>query len=117
MRDHRRLEAFQKAHALMLVIYRETRGIPEREKFGLVAQMRRSAISVPANLAEGSGRRSTRDFMRFARIALGSLRELEYYIQVCRDLGYWSNEQTRHATSLHRNAAQSLCGLIRSLEQ
>lgn len=100
----------------MLAIYRETECLPRRETYGLISQMRRAAISVPANLAEGSDRRSDRDFIRFARIAFGSLRELGYYIQACHDLGYWTEQQAQRVTACHDSVASSLCGLIRALE-
>ena len=73
---------------LIREIYRITETFPQHEKYGLVSQMRRSAISIPANIAEGHGRYSTREYLRFLAIAVGSLRELETYVDVSLDLKY-----------------------------
>ncbi len=82
--------AWQKAHALALEVYRVSSGFPPEERFGLVSQMRRCAISVPSNtnIAEGSGRNSDTDYARFLDIALGSSTELEYQLLLARDLGF-----------------------------
>ncbi len=81
------LEVWQRAHALTLEVYRLTGGFPNDEKFGLVSQMRRAAVSVPANIAEGFKKRGSKDKANFHNIAQGSLEELRYYI-LSRDLGY-----------------------------
>src|SRR5688572_27997800 len=78
MGDYRRLQVWQRAHQLVLSIYLVTRTFPRDECFGLVAQMRRAAVSIPANLAEGCGRDTDPEIVRYARIALGSASELEY---------------------------------------
>lgn len=78
----------QAAHALVLEIYRFTRKLPRDERFGLVDQMRRAAVSVPANIAEGFKRRSAKDKARFYNISQASLEELRYYIILCQDPGY-----------------------------
>jgi four helix bundle protein len=78
MRDHRNLRAFQLADELALLVYRETTGFPKEEMFGLTSQVRRAAVSVSSNIAEGSGRSSDVDFLRFLDMANGSLRELQY---------------------------------------
>ncbi len=74
------LDAWRKAHGLALDIYRVTRSFPQDELFGLVSQLRRAAASVPANIAEGFGRRSTKDFVRYLEIASGSLEETRYFL-------------------------------------
>ena len=73
---------------MVLLVYRDTGALPMDEKFGLVSQMRRSAVSVPANIAEGFKRRGTADKIRFYNIAQASLEELRYYFILCRDLEY-----------------------------
>jgi four helix bundle protein len=80
------LEVWQAAHRLVLDVYKTTEGLPGDQKFGLVAQMQRCAVSVPANIAEGFKRRGRADKVRFYNFAQGSLEELRYYL--CRDLGY-----------------------------
>ena len=94
MEGARRLERFEdldvwrRAHALVLDVYRLTGRFPNDEKFGLVSQMRRAAVSVPANIAEGFKKRGSKDKANFYNIAQGSLEELRYYYILSRDLGY-----------------------------
>ena len=88
MRDFKELNVWKKAHQCVLDIYKNTKDFPDEERFGLISQLRRSAASVPANIAEGSGRESDRDFARFLSIAAGSASETEYHILLARDLGY-----------------------------
>jgi four helix bundle protein len=92
MHDYRRLEVWRRSHELALAIYRATTAYPRHEGYGLTSQMRRAAASIPANLAEGSGRRSNADFARFIDYSIGSSTELEYEIHLSRDLGYLTDE-------------------------
>lgn len=82
------LDVWQESHALVLSVYATTSKLPADERFGLVTQMRRAAISIPANIAEGFKRRSPKDKSHFYNISQGSLEELRYFIILCRDLGY-----------------------------
>ena len=82
------LEVWQEAHRMVLDVYRTSKGFPAEEKFGLVSQMRRAAVSVPANIAEGFKRRGLKDKAHFYNIAQGSLEEVRYYFILCRDLSY-----------------------------
>ena len=82
------LDVWQHAHRLVLTVYRITKDYPAEERFGLVSQMRRAAVSVAANIAEGFKKRGTRDKTNFYNIAQGSLEELRYYFILSRDLGY-----------------------------
>src|SRR4051812_44398977 len=84
----RDLIVWQKSHALVLEVYRLTRRLPKEELFGLVSQMRRAAVSVPANIAEGFKRRGKPDKARHMNIAQGSLEELQYFFILCADLSY-----------------------------
>jgi four helix bundle protein len=88
LRTYEDLDAWQAAHELTLAVYRATDCFPRRELFGIVAQTRRSATSVPANLAEGFGRRSKKELLRFCRISDGSLQETRYLLRLAADLGY-----------------------------
>ena len=88
------LDVWKEAHRLVLEVYRLTRPFPDIEKFGLVSQMRRAAVSVPANIAEGFKRRRAGDKARFYNIAQASLKDLRYYFILCRDLGYLANVET-----------------------
>jgi four helix bundle protein len=86
VKDFKDLRVWTKAHSLTLGIYKATRGFPREELFGLTSQMRRSASSIGANIAEGSGRRSDGELTRFQHIARGSAAELEYHLLLARDL-------------------------------
>lgn len=86
------LIVWQKAHALVLAVYRESRVFPREETYGLTSQLRRSAVSVPANIAEGFKKRGRQDKARFLNIAQGSLEEARYYLILARDLGYSSDD-------------------------
>src|SRR5208282_2621539 len=87
-RNFKELTVWQKARQFVLELYRFTRLFPADEKFGLTSQMRRAAISVPANIAEGFPKRSVHDKTRFFNIAQGSLEEVHYYLILANDLGY-----------------------------
>jgi four helix bundle protein len=86
------LKVWQRSHALVLKLYPLTATLPADERFGLVSQLRRAAVSVPTNIAEGSKRQSKADFAHFLNIAEGSLAETEYLLMLARDLGYLSAE-------------------------
>jgi four helix bundle protein len=92
MRNYEDLQVWQKAHDLTLAIYKETRGFPSDERFGLTSQMRRSGASIGANIAEGCGRRSDNEMARFVQIAMGSGAELSCHLRLSRDLGLLSRE-------------------------
>ena len=108
------LEVWQAAHQLVLNIYRYIQRLPNEEKFGLVSQMRRAAVSVPANIAEGFKRRGLADKSRFYNIAQASLEELRYYVVLCRDLGYPEGEEGIPERA--ESVSKMLYGLVRSLE-
>jgi four helix bundle protein len=87
MGNFRKLNVWCEAHALALDIYRTTRAFPSEERYGLTTQMRRSAASIPANIAEGCGRNADRELSRFVRIGLGSANELVYHLLLAHDIG------------------------------
>ena len=82
------LIVWKKSHDLTLEIYKITKDFPSEEKFGLVSQMRRAAVSIPANIAEGFKRRGSKDKIHFYNISQGSLGELQYYLILVKDLGF-----------------------------
>ncbi len=86
MKDFRQLKVWEKAHRLVLSIYKETESFPKSERFGLTSQIRRSAASIPANIAEGCGKEGDADFARYVQIAAGSASELEYHLLLSHDL-------------------------------
>ncbi len=109
------LEVWKEAHRLVLRVYEITKKFPDDEKFGLISQMRRAAVSIPANLAEGFKRRGLQDKIRSYNIAEGSLEELKYFFMLSKDLHYIttnSEELTRADT-----VGKLLYGLIASTER
>jgi len=117
MRDHRNLRAFELADALVLSVYQETHGFPKDEMYGLTSQMRRAAVSVCANIVEGCGREGPAEYAHFLNMALGSLRELGYYIDLARRLGYLSAEKAPPLAAQYEEAAKVLSGLNKSLRK
>lgn len=91
--DYREMEVWQTAHAVTLKVYQATKTWPKDEQYGLTSQVRRAAVSVEANLAEGQGRRGPAEFGRFVSMAMGSAAELECELLVARDLGYLTPEE------------------------
>lgn len=88
MQRYRDLEVWKRSHALVLRIYQLTKSFPDDERFGMTSQLRRAAVSVPANIAEGSKRRTNQDFARFLNISEGSMSEADYLLLCSKDLGY-----------------------------
>lgn len=91
MRGYRELKVWAKAHKLTMAIYKDTKGFPREETFGLQSQMRRAASSIPSNLAEGCGRETVPGLTRFLHIAMGSASELDYQLLLAHDLNYISD--------------------------
>lgn len=85
---HKNLEAWKEAINLVTLVYKETKNFPDDERFGLISQIRRSVISIPSNIAEGCGRQSGKETIRFIDISLGSLAELETQFIISENLGY-----------------------------
>ncbi len=111
-RAHHELVVWQSSIALVKTIYDLTSKFPREETFGLTAQMRRAAVSVPSNIAEGAARSSKKEFGHFLAIARGSLSELETQLEIAKQLGYLVDEQT---TEQHVDKIFALLsGLIRS---
>lgn len=87
MKDFRDLKVWHKSHALTLHLYRATEAFPNEERYGLTGQLRRAAASIPANIAEGCGRKGDAELARFMQIAMGSASEVEYHLLLAKDLG------------------------------
>jgi four helix bundle protein len=117
MRDHRKLKAFHLADALVTSIYQATREFPRQEMFGLVSQMRRAAVSVPANIVEGCARESLAEYLNFLNVAFASLRELGYYVDLSLRLGYVSEPRHAELHERYDETAHVLSGLIQSLRK
>lgn len=91
MRDYKSLKVWEKAHSLTVSLYEATKSFPKEELYALTSQIRRSAASIPANIAEGCGREGIPELTQFCRIAMGSASELEYHLLLSRDLGFLTN--------------------------
>ncbi|HBH96249.1 MAG TPA: four helix bundle protein [Candidatus Omnitrophica bacterium] len=115
-RNFKSIKAWQLADDLAVVIYDVTKHFPSQERYGLVLQMRRAAVSVPANIAEGATRNSPKEYIQFLSIAKGSLAELEYYLHLSKRLSYLTDSQEQHLIQLHQQAARTLHGLMRYLQ-
>ena len=111
----RQLNVWQEAHKLVLIVYRITGQFPGEEKFGLVSQMRRAAVSIPANIAEGYKRRGIQDKIRFYNISEGSLEELKYFFILSKDLNYLPDNDS--LLNQAETVGRLLNGLIASTER
>ena len=101
---------------VVFAVYQETRGFPKEEVYGLTAQMRRAAVSVPSNIAEGKGMNSDAEFKRFLYHARGSLMELQTQILIAQELQYLSREKAESLLERCSAVGRSLAGLINSLK-
>ena len=114
IKTYRDLIAWQKAMELVKTVYRLTAKMPESERFGLTTQMRRAAVSIPSNIAEGYARQTTADYIKFLRMARGSMAELSTQIEIAIGLTMLSLNQ--QLTDLLAETDRVLQGLIRSLQ-
>ena len=116
MKNFRDLKVWVKAHHLTLAVYKATSSFPKDELYGLTSQLRRSCLSIPANLAEGCGRGSQADFARFLQVAMGSASELEYHLLLARDLGYLACGDYQPISVSAIEIKRMLSSLIRKLK-
>lgn len=117
MRDYRKIIAWQRCHEVTLCVYAITRGFPNDERFALTSQLRRAAYSVPANIVEGCARRSKKEYLHFLNIAMGSAKEMEYFLLLSRDLGYLDHATYDATTEQVDQAIGTLAGLIRAVRK
>lgn len=116
MRNYRELEVWEKSHKLTLELYKLSRAFPKEEMYGLTSQLRRAAVSIGANLAEGCGRRTSAELARFVRIAMGSASELDYHLLLCRDFEFFPGEQYERTSKELVRVRKVLSGLLVSIE-
>src|SRR5882762_2945368 len=117
VKSFRDLEVWKKAHRVVLEVYRLTNPFPRSEQFGVVSQLRRAAYSIPANVAEGFGRRSTKELLHFLALSNGSLEELRYFLLLSRDLRYLSPVDHDKLQSDLKSVAEMLEALAKSLRR
>ncbi len=112
MTTYRELIVWQKSMLMVISIYKETQLFPKEEVYGLTAQIRRSAVSVPSNIAEGYGRNHSGDYIRFLQISSGSLYEFQTQLEICIQLGYLNKEKFEDINSLSIEIEKMLSSLI-----
>ncbi|MGD9856051.1 MAG: four helix bundle protein [Planctomycetaceae bacterium] len=117
IRSYRDLLVWQKSMLLVKQIYQTSQSFPREEVYGLTAQIRRAAVSIPSNIAEGHGRHQTKDFIRFLRMSVGSLYELQTQVEIAYDLGYMADEVGENLRSSSTELERMLSSLIRKLEK
>jgi len=115
--SYRDLIVWQKAIAMVTDIYRTTQNFPRHETYGLTSQIRRSAVSVASNIAEGQGRLSRREFRHFLGMARGSLLEMETQVVITENLGYLSQAEVLQLGSASGEVSRLLHGLMQSLQE
>ncbi len=113
MKTHKDLEVWQKAIALVTDVYNQTSDFPKEEMYGLVSQLRRSAVSIPSNIAEGAARQSNKEFIQFLYVALGSLMELDTQLIIAKNLNCLSIESLNDLQSKTDEIGKMLNGLIK----
>lgn len=116
LKNYKELKVWQKAYQLCLGVYKVTAKMPKEERFGLTSQIRRAAVSVPSNIAEGYGRRTTPDYVRSLYIAYGSNCELETQVMLTEDIGFIEAALLEGIKDAIQEVERMLKALIKSLE-
>lgn len=111
------LDVWQKAHTLVLEIYKLAHSFPDEERFRLANQLCRAVISVPANIVEGNSRHSTKEYLQFLFTARGSLEETRYYVLLARDLGYVTQAEYDRFEAMGEAVSCKLNALVRALRK
>ena len=116
MQDHTKLRAFELADEVAVLIYRITRGFPREEIYGLTSQMRRAAVSLTSNIAEGFSRQSQREKVQFYSMAKSSLTELQNQLLIARDIGYTEKDNFTKLSNISVETSKLSNGLIRTIK-
>jgi four helix bundle protein len=111
---YKKLKVWQKAMKLVVQVYKATRNFPKNEQYGLISQLRRSVISIPSNIAEGHGRSSDKEIVRFLDIARGSIFELDTQIEISRQLHFLNTQEFNNIFNLLDETSRMLSGLRNS---
>jgi four helix bundle protein len=114
-KPHRKLKVWQASMDFVVELYGELQGFPAHEKFGLVGQLQRAAVSIPSNIAEGAARKNTRELLQFLYIARGSVSELDTQLEICFRIGYMQEPVFLRLRSKLSEISKMLNGLIASL--
>ena len=116
-KPHKKLEVWKKSMEMVLEVYQITKGFPGEEIYGLIAQIRRAAVSVPSNIAEGAARNTKREFINYLHTAQGSLSELDTQLELSLGVGYLASESLKPIQDLIQSIDKMLTGLIKSLRR
>lgn len=114
--NYQKLKVWEKSFNLAILVYGILKNFPQSERFGLISQMQRAAVSIPSNIAEGAGRNSQKEFIQFLSIARGSVNELETQILLSSELGYISSEENRELLSFCVEILKMVSALISTLK-
>lgn len=117
MQTYRDLIVWQKSMTLVMKLYNESKNFPKEETFGLTSQIQKSVVSIPSNIAEGYGRNSTNDYIRFLQIASGSLYEFQTQLEIGFNLGYLIKEKYLEINNLSFEIEKMLSSLISKLKK
>ena len=115
--DYKNYSVWRKSHQLTLDVYQLTEKFPKHELFNIVSQLRRASVSIPTNIAEGTGRGTQKEFKRFLQIALGSAFETEYLLILSKDLNYANLEKINHCLLSIEEVKKMLTGLIKKVKK
>ena len=116
-RDYKKIKAWRLADRLALEVYKATKNFPKSETWALTSQMRRAAISVPANIVEGATRKNKKEYLQFLYIAISSLMELGYYIKFAKEVKYLTTGNFKSLTLQYEESVKTLRGLINYIEK
>ncbi len=116
MRDYKNIKVYKLADNLVVEIYKVTKRFPKEELYGLVSQLRRAAVSVPANIVEGASRQHKRDYLNFLYTARGSLAETEYLISLANRLSYLPDDEFSRIAEMNSETSKVLYGLINAVK-
>jgi four helix bundle protein len=115
--DFTKLDVWEKAHQMTLEVYRATQGFPQKERYRLTDQLCRSASSISANIAEGTGRNTLKEYVQFLYVARGSIEETKYHLILSKDLGYLCSDRFTELYEGYNEVGRMLNGLIKSLKE
>jgi four helix bundle protein len=116
-KPHRKLDVWNESITLVKLVYELTKSFPKNEEYGISSQIRRAAVSIPGNIAEGAARKSLKEFIRFLHIARGSMSELDTYIEIGKQLGYIRQESFEQVDRKMISVDRMLAGLINYLKK
>ena len=116
-KPHKNLDAWKNGIELTVNTYRLTDQLPEAEKFGLTSQMRRAAVSIASNIAEGAARNTTKEFIQFLHTAQASLSELDTQVIICKHLGYFPDNALKSYDEQMENESKLISGLIKYVKK